>query len=189
MDGVPMNVTYRGIQCRGRPDDVVSEISQVVSQTHGLRKLVPRVCHEKSRGNRIVEFYLFVGHLDPDDHGDRAALDGFFAAIAHRSWHGAVLGEFPREQIRTMVGQDIRVEEFARRLRYKPLVLPDAGDPFAEEDDDIVRLDDLELTGRFDRLLWWMSAHGEGSFSTLDSARRALGIEMDTRRALRALRM
>jgi hypothetical protein len=102
---------------------------------------------------------------------------------------GGHLGDFKREDLKGFVGQDVRVEEFSRRLRYKPLVIPDAGDPFAEEEDEDLSLSELELTQRFDRLLVWMSAHAEGSFATLDSARRALGIEMDARRVLRTLRL
>lgn len=185
-----MTLSYRGIRCRGRPDIVVAEVSQIVHRTPGLRRLVPRVCHEKIRARGNVEFYLFVGHVSTENDDDETTVGDFFEKIAEQHWFGTALPEeFQREQIKTMAGQDVRVEEFARRLRYEPLVVPDAGDPFAEEEDEELSLGEVELTQRFDRLLVWMSAHAEGSFATLDSARRALGIEIDTRRVLRALRL
>jgi hypothetical protein len=185
-----MTLSFRGIRCRGKPDIVVAEVSQIVHRTPGLRRLVPRVCHEKIKARGNVEFYLFVGHVSTENDDDETTVGAFFDKIAEQHWFGTALPEeFQREQIKTMAGQDVRVEEFARRLRYKPLVIPDAGDPFAEEEDEDLSLSELELTQRFDRLLIWMSAHAEGSFATLDAARRALGIEIDTRRVLRALRL
>lgn len=185
-----MTLSYRGIRCRGKPDIVVSEVSQIVHRTPGLRRLVPRVCHEKMKARGNVEFYLFVGHVSTENDDDETTVGAFFDKIAKQHWFGTALSEeFQREQIKKMAGQDVRVEEFARRLRYESLVVPDAGDPFAEEEDEDLSLGEVELTQRFDRLLVWMSAHAEGSFATLDSARRALGIEIDTRRVLRALRL
>ena len=185
-----MTLSYRGIRCRGKPDVAVSEVSQVVHRTPGLRRLIPRVCHEKTSARGNVEFYLFVGHVTTGDDADETTVGDFFEEIGQRHWFGEALNEeFHREQIKRMAGQDVRVEEFSRCLSYKPLVLPDAGDPFAEEDEQGFSLDPVDLTARFDKLLLWMSSQAEGSFATLDSARDALGIQMDTRRVLRALRL
>jgi len=180
---------YRGFSCKGVPDQIIQGITKLVNEM-GVRHRVPRVCTERGIGGRNQEFYLFVAYEAYDDDSvDDEVLDLFRLISQVMPCRGGHVGDFTREDLKRMVGQDVRVEEFARRLQYKPLVIPDAGDPFADEDELELSMKAIELTQRFDRLLIWMSAHAEGSFATLDSARRALGIEMDTRRVLRALRL
>ncbi|MCZ2110580.1 MAG: hypothetical protein LC118_13610, partial [Dehalococcoidia bacterium] len=180
---------YRCFSCKGDREQVIARITKLVNELE-VRHRVPRVCTERSVGRGRNEFYLFVA-FEAEDDGSiedevRKLLELIQGVMPCRGGH---LGDFKREDLKGFVGQDVRVEEFARRLRYKPLVVPPAGDPFAEEGDEDLSLSELELTQRFDRLLIWMSAYAEGSFATLDSARRALGIEIDTRRVLRTMRL
>lgn len=180
---------YRCFSCKGDREQVIAGITKLVNELE-VRHRVPRVCTERSVGRGRNEFYLFVAFEAEDDGSIEDEVRELLGLIQRvMPCRGGHLGDFKREDLKGFVGQDVRVEEFARRLRYKPLVVPPAGDPFADEADDELSLDEVELTQRFDRLLLWMSAHAEGSFATLDSARRALGIGMDTRRVLRALRL
>ncbi len=179
---------YRTFYCpkQLKPDEAIRRVSKLVSDL-GVRRKIPRICVERGFSGQ-PQYYLFIA-FESDDDGLDPEIETFFLQARAVGCRDAGLEPLSRVDIATMVGQDVRVEEFARRLRYRPLVLPDAGDPFAEEEDEALSLSDLELTQRFDRLLIWMSAHAEGSFATLDSARRALGIEIDTRRALRTMRL
>jgi hypothetical protein len=178
---------YHGFYCFGQPDAAIKKVSALVSQLN-VRDLVPRVCTERGASHG-GQFYLFIAFESDDDGTVDSRVKQLFEFAAQIGCHDAGIPDQHRDDLKGFVGQDVRVEEFARRLRYKPLVIPDAGDPFAEEEDEELSLGEVELTQRFDRLLVWMSAHAEGSFATLDSARRALGIEMDARRVLRTLRL
>lgn len=180
---------YRCFSCKGDREQIIAGITKLVNELE-VRHRVPRVCTERSVSPGRNEFYLFVAFEVEDDGSIEDEVRELLGLIQRvMPCRGGHLGDFNREDLKGFVGQDVRVEEFARRLRYKPLVLPDAGDPFADEADDELSLDVVDLTQRFDRLLLWMSAHAEGSFASLDSARRALRIEMDTRRVMRALRL
>lgn len=179
---------YRTFYCpkQLKPDEAIRRVSKLVSDL-GVRRKIPRICVERGFSGQ-PQYYLFIA-FESDDDGLDPAIETFFLQARAVGCRDAGLEPLSRVDIATMVSQDVRVKEFARHLTYKPLVIPEAGDPFAEEEDEDLSLSELELTQRFDRLLIWMSAYAEGSFATLDSARRALGIQIDTRRVLRALRL
>ncbi len=179
---------YRTFYCpkQLKPDEAIRRVSKLVSDL-GVRRKIPRICVERGFSGQ-PQYYLFIA-FESDDDGLDPEIETFFLQARAVGCRDAGLEPLSRVDIATMVSQDVRVEEFARHLTYKPLVIPEAGDPFAEEGDEDLSLSELELTQRFDRLLIWMSAYAEGSFATLDSARRALGIEIDTRRVLRTMRL
>lgn len=180
---------YRGYRCRGDPEKVIELITKQVDN-FAVRHRVPRVCTERLARRGTQEFYLFVAFEQEENAPLEDSVAKFFDSIQTTPPRlGKSIGDFERQQLSKFVSQDLRFQEFSRRLRHKPWVPPDPGDPFDEEGDERLSLSELELTQGFDHLLLWMSAHADGSFATLDSARRALRIEMDTRRVLRTLRL
>ncbi|WP_322818952.1 hypothetical protein [Tepidiforma sp.] len=184
-----MTRVYRGYRCKGDREEVIQRITKWVNELT-VRDRVPRVCTERSVGRGPREFYLFVAFEQEENEPLEDRVAKFFDFIQTQPPRlGKPIGDFQRQEISKFVGQDLHFEEFSRRLRYNPLVVPDAGDPFDKEGDEGLSLDELELTQQCDRLLLWMSAHAEGAFATLDSARRALRIGMDTRSVLRTLRL
>lgn len=181
---------YRGYLCNGNREQIIAGVTVLVNQLE-VRRQVPRVCTERGVGFGHNQFYLFVAYESDDDGVAEPEVEQLLRLVAEvMPCHGGGIGDFGRDELAGFVGQDVRVEEFARRLRYRPIVVADAGDPLADDgDDENGPLDQLIETDRLGRLLLWMSAHGEGSYASLDSARRVLGISMETRRVLRVLRL
>lgn len=185
-----MSLWYRALRCRGNPQVIVDQISRRVQEL-GLRTHVPRVRHEKWWGKPNQEIHVFVAHsADANGTVDDPEVARLLDELKQYSWHRQSLGEVQRNDITRMSGHDIQVSEFARKLTYRPLAVPDLADPFDDDEaDDGESLDLVAETARYDHLLLWMSAWGEGSFATLDAARAALGIAAPARQVLRALRL
>ncbi len=111
-----------------------------------------------------------------------------------RSDDGSHFASFDLDTIKRMVGPDISVQDYARRLA-KPLLEPPVfADPFPPDDaaDEAAADELLARSQRYDRLLLWLSAAGCGSLTVAARACQALGLDRDgseTGRILRRLRL
>jgi hypothetical protein len=139
------------------------------------------------KGRKRGEFYLFLA-IESQSTGDVPVAVQY--VLPHFSSLGTPIQKpessffesFTLDQIRTMVGAEHTVHDYARLIPYIPRKIQVQSDPFAHQaqttpdtDDDVE--DMLLRSQRYDRLLFWLSAAGSGSWQTFQNACHALGLE------------
>jgi hypothetical protein len=181
---------YRGYRTVGKSSQLVHQIGTAV-RTLDLGRHIPVVRLEKrARG----QFYVFVAVESAGPGVIPPEVEGFLSL--------PILGNplpmpFRLEDIRSMVGGDMDVHDYARRLPYKAPERFLSRDPFdTNSDAEMLEVDDASVLAAsqvHERLLTWLSAVGQGSWGTFRSACRALGLERDgkeeAQRVLRKLRL
>lgn len=170
----------------GRPDAALIKITSAV-QNQDLASRIPLVKLERGASR---EFYVFL------------ALDGLEIAQVPPELKQLLRNSGIRiedhlltlDNINRMVAKlDIEIHGF-NSLEYKP-VRDDAGDPFEPPDaPDVLRTEDEspEMSKRFERLLWWISVRGEGTYQSFVQACITLGATQDmqdVRSILRRMRL
>lgn len=162
---------YKAFRSGGRADIRIQQIANAV-HNFGVGKYIPvALVEKKPRG----DFYIFVAVEGPAPGVVPSEVEAFFQSGA--------LGQplpyvFEREQIRGMVSGEVDVQDFARRIPYRP---PEAflwADPFDDVPDahTVHLLDPVAECKQFERLLSWLSAVGTGSWSLFQGACLGLGL-------------
>lgn len=150
---------YWAFRTNGSPEVTLQRISTYV-QEHNLRRLIPRVCHEKlsrKRGRR--EFYIFLA-TTPEVESHSRILE----LVGHPLGLGSPLTEpLTYEAIKKMTGAEYDLEkiDFARHIQYcAPEVIkvdhPFDLSPHAQPDE--------QKREAYNHLLYWLSAKGTGSW-------------------------
>src|SRR5579871_6773756 len=176
-----MSRWYEGFACYGKPQAIMSQISNLVYR-YNLGKYVPvaRV-EKKARGG---QFYLFLA-IDSPVIGEvpqevRSQLYNILPAL-----RTSLKKPFMFEEIRPFVGAEHDIRDYAGRIPYlwksDPLVSDD--DPF-DLDTPIQPLSDREngedflvRTQNYDHLLFWLSAVGSGSRDIFRRTCQAIGLD------------
>lgn len=187
---------YAGFRCVGNPKVVLDQISRKI-RNDNLGKFVPRVCFEKRPRH---QFYLFMaiesavpGKPPPELQG-LLALSWLCSPVhPHRCQYG--YHAFTREEIRGLVGAEVNVQDYARRIRYHRLATLPLEDPFGVFPDAHEHGDEQGMVKRtelYNCLLHCLSAVGSGSLASFQTACHTLDLSqdnVDTRRILRRLRL
>lgn len=177
-----------------RPETVVQRVTQLV-QTHDLGRVLPLIRFERQpRG----QYYVFLG-IESATPGE---LPPELQALREHSLirelmprpDGTGIQSFSLDEIQKMVSGEISVQDYARRLPRYVLEPPLFAEPFPPgEIADEAAVDALlARSQRYDRLLVWLSAKGDGPLRAALRACQALGLDRDgseTGRILRRLRL
>jgi hypothetical protein len=146
---------------------LIQDVSwQVENGNLGAHVPVLRV-EKKARG----EFYVFLGIESPK------AGEIPLQAMPVVDYLGRPNdGAFTPQDIRGMTTGDVDFIEYSRRLRYQPARPIWDDDPFDPMDDDTeVEEDAVQRSQRYDKLLFWISAVGSGTWPQFRAACEALG--------------
>jgi hypothetical protein len=170
---------YLGYRGRGRADQVVEGISRFLNQ----RRLTDTVCGMRMERRARGEFYFFLtletDHFGvfPDEVGE--ALD----ACPLLSFRAG--GPYELREIQNMVSGELKIKALGQCLTYRRMRQEVAEDPFHPGTVTTER----GLGEQAERLLWYLSAVGSGSWSTFRAACAALGVGDAARQLARNLRL
>ncbi|CAM9963061.1 unnamed protein product, partial [Phaeothamnion confervicola] len=158
---------YRAYSCLGNSASVVAQIATAIERLNLSRFVRSLRVEKRAKGN----FYLFLefdskvrGQLPPDVEGSLKAVPCLKQPQP---------GFFEFEQISKMVGADLEVHEYARRLNFWKIADPPADDPFDAPGEELACYDSAQI----DQLLLWLSAHGNVSWPRFNTAFRELVTE------------
>ena len=180
-----MERRYLGIQAHGNPRDILNKVVAGV-RSFDLHSTVPLVKFEK---NPKRQFYLFFA-VDGAD-GDDIPTDviSFQRAIG---LSGQEYWPLAPEEIKSMTQNGVDLHSFIQIPRL-PLPEYDPGDPLDHSDAPWPPAEGRpELSPQFERLLYWASALGGGTFQAFIQACQALqvaGGPTDARSVFRRLRL
>ena len=167
----------------GSPHVVLQNIIAAVEKS-GLASLVPLVKIER-RARK--EFYVFLAVDDENSRRIPGELGQTF------QFYGIKFDEdnpLTPAEIKSMAQrQQVEIHGF-NALQYRRREFLDPGDPFDQSDAWEPQEVSLESCDRFELLLHWLSAYGEGSWTAFKLACDALGVtnlRQDARSALRRL--
>ena len=155
---------YRGF---GKPDTLIENLSNYLRQ-HRLTDTVYALRLEKRP--RKGEFYFFLTF--ETEYPEQLPQD-VQDCLADCSMLRSALGPCSEEQVTGFVGHEVKVKALGQCLTYRALRLEVSGDPFSYE---AAPSQDTPLGEASEKLLWFLSAVGQGSWSTLQSACGALGV-------------
>jgi hypothetical protein len=159
-----------------RPDTVAEQVTALV-RNNDLGQVLPLVRFERGAKG---QFYVFLavesetpGELPPQlsELREHPILQRLLPGDG-----GARFASFDLDKIKTMVGGEISVQDYARRLSRPLLEPPVFADPFPPDDgaNDAAADALLAQNQRYDRLLVWLSAAGSGSLTVALRACQAL---------------
>ncbi|MDL5053456.1 hypothetical protein QQ056_07860 [Oscillatoria laete-virens NRMC-F 0139] len=182
---------YKGYKYKGNPKELIKQISKKI-QEHNLSQYIPILRLEKGAKSRKV-FYFFLA-IESEEKGkiplqvrDSKLLDCPLLKIP------AVPGDpyFTYQEIKPMVGVAHDVYDYTNPIPYKKIQKSNNDNPF----DWIVSLhidkespNVGELSQRYEKLLYWLSALGSGTWESFKKACDALGLE-EPKRILRRFRL
>jgi hypothetical protein len=188
---VKMPRWYKGFQCAGvRPQVLVDQLAVQV-QRNDLGHLIPVVRAEKRAGRG--GYYLFLA-IESSAIG-QVPEEVVRSSLLHFHLLGHALDQpFTFDEIRQMVGAEHSVHDYVRLIPYARPPLQLTSDPFeetgVEELEKVVVSDDVAVqTQRYDRLLGWLSATGQGSWQVFQKTWQILGGRDSPQHVLRRLRL
>ena len=161
---------YRAYRCFGRAAVVVEEVARFVQWRRLADTVVSLRVERQVNGG---EFYLFLA-LETDQWGELPP-DVEETLEDCRSLTQAFGDALTLEDIQGMASGDLQVRALGQCLTYRALVQEAFEDPF-EEEARVLALDAAIPNGAGEKLLWFLSATGAGSWSSLRAAAAALGI-------------
>ncbi|NJL03540.1 MAG: hypothetical protein HC911_01215 [Chloroflexaceae bacterium] len=176
---------YLGFRCQAKNRQSKANRFAEQVQQHDLGTHIPVMRVEK--GQKQGEFYLFLA-IESQSTGDvpvavQHVLPLFSSLGKPIQKPGSSLFEpFTLDQIRAMVGTEHTVHDYTRLIPYIPHKIPVQSDPFAHQDQAVhpteADMEDLlRRSQHYDRLLFWLSAAGSGSWQTFQNVCCALGLE------------
>jgi hypothetical protein len=178
-----MERRYIGVQTVGQPRRTLETISRVV-RNHNLASTIPVIKVEKrARG----QFYVFIAveGLQTTD-----IPQSVITVFREAGLRGRLTPPLELSQISFMVsGSEIETEGVGS-LAYKSRWIDELEDPFDlfTEDATDVKEEDMEIGNRYEKLLYWLSASGEGTWGTFHHACETLELINDQTSARSILR-
>lgn len=170
------------------PDAILHKLTTLVT-TNGLRDRIPSYCLEKfvhKKGQH--EFFLFLSIVtDDQDYIPQEIKEALSYANIN-----TLVAEYPLkyDEIRPMARPETEIEvgSYARRIHYHPPQISRPDNPF---DFSMTSEPDSVWSGAYNRLLYWMSAVGKGTWQLFREACGSLGLSnfAETRHIFRRLRL
>ena len=176
---------YKGFSYKGNPKELVRQISEQV-QRNNLGKFIPLLRVEKGAKPR-KQFYFFLaieGEVTSEVQSTLLNLSFFQYPIKGSS-------ALTYEEIEPMVGVAHDIYDYTHPIPYQPVQEIGYDNPF-----DFINLPsinhsspDIEVfPGRYDRLLYWVSAVGCGTWESFKKACEVLELK-EPKRVLRRLKL
>ena len=177
-----MERRYIAVRTVGDPEKILNKIRNAVTRMH-MTKTIPVVKLEaKPRG----EFYVFLAVESEAEY----RLPKEISTVLSASGLGASLpGTLSVDEIKSMTARmEIKIEGF-NSLKYKPVWTGDTIDPSDLSDmENIIMPADSEIQQAYDHLLYWISAIGEGTWSSFMQTCEALGLATNITQAKNVMR-
>lgn len=176
-----MKRKYFYAQMVGRTGDALENIRRIVVRAD-LASQISLVKLERNAGR---QFYVFLGVDSGQDDGIPGGLGQAFKSIGINFIESTPL---QLEEIKSMVQrQDIEIHGF-NTLPYRQRRLEEHGDPFDQSDVWQSQEASPEECARYEQLLHWVSARGEGTWESFAGACEVLGVAEDRQGARSAFR-
>lgn len=177
---------YRTYQAFGRPQRYIERISHYVANQN-LGDEIPRLCFERGvRRKRSGEFYLFIAVESSEASSE--VLQHLDSII-----NGHHVADLHFEEIEKWASSEIEVNNYARRIPYRRLVQQKFVDPFDMYMTREVEAEpSQEIREALNRLLYWLSAVGSGTWGSFQKTFGILGLDksgFDARQVARRLRL
>jgi hypothetical protein len=181
---------YTGFKYRGNSQEMIEQISVQV-QKHNLSKSIPLLRVEKNPNHR-KGFYFFLA-IESNELGEiplevktnllELPLSFFkIPAVPNRNI-------FTYQQIKSMVGVAHDVHSYTTNIPYKPQVKIIVDNPFELTPlPSVDYIDGVQNSEQSNRLLYWLSTLGSGTWETFRKSCQTLQIE-EPKRILRRLRL
>ncbi len=165
----------------GRPQDILQRIIAIVVNSNTASQIPLVKLERKAQG----EFYVFLGVDSDESSRIPGGLGQTFRQVGIHFEEGYALQP---AQITSMVQrQNIKIHGF-NSLQYRRQTYEDPGDPFDQSDIWQPQEASPKVCARFEHLLHWLSARGEGTWDALKQAGETLGVFNDRQGARSALR-
>lgn len=170
-----MELSFYGFRCAGKPTATLERIRKAV-RDHAAGQLVPLVRFEK-RPRR--EYYVFLGVSEIPRKQEAQTM---VKKLAAQAAIGSPLGPFSAKDISSFVsgGFDTDNTHPFADLYQQRILQPQPAPPdlwlLEEGLSEALSESDPELTESLNRLLFWLSAAGEGSWNTFVRACAELGL-------------
>ena len=175
---------YLGVETGGRIDHVIERIRSTV-RSLGQTHLIPVIKFERKPRGRFLVFLALEGVA-----GDRLP-ETVIQLLKAAGLTGKRYWPLLLVEIKSMVsGTEIETVGFGA-LAYKPLWGFDAGDPYDLYDEDSAQVEleiSKDLDEKYNRLLYWISGTGQGSWGAFVAACQALDVASDALRARHVFR-
>ena len=179
---------YQGFSYRGNPQELIKQISEQV-QRHNLGNFVPLLRVEKGVKSR-KQFYFFLaleslqkGDIPTEVQSTLLKLPFFKSTIPGNP-------SFSYEEIKSMVGVAHDVYDYTNNIPYQPVQELTCDNPFDFIESVAINNSfiDIDISRRYEQLLYWLSALGGGTWESFKKACATLRIE-EPKRILRRLRL
>ncbi|WP_257235882.1 hypothetical protein [Nostoc sp. 'Peltigera malacea cyanobiont' DB3992] len=179
---------YKGFSYRGNPQELIEQISKQV-QRHNLGNLVPLLRVEKGVKSR-KPFYFFLaleslqkGEIPTEVQSTLLQLSFFASAIKGSP-------SLSYEQIKSMVGVAHDVYEYTNNIPYQPVQELTCDNPFDLIESVSINNSfiDIDISRRYEQLLYWLSALGSGTWESFKKGCEVLQLQ-EPKRILRRLKL
>ncbi len=178
---------YVAVNAVGNPMEIFERIRRVI-QLQKQTQMIPVVKFERKlqRGSR-GEFYVL---LAVENKEGMTLPDEVATVLEYAGLRGQPLWPIEPASVKPMTGGAELETHSLNALKYEPLWSNDIGDPFDLSDAPFHEedVDDSSLGGRYNRLLYWLSANAEGTWQTFARVCDVLQLTNDTKGARSILR-
>ncbi|WP_407538661.1 hypothetical protein Q0M94_10795 [Deinococcus radiomollis] len=166
----PAGRWYQAYSTFGRAPQVIEEVARFIRN----EKLVDTVVSLRVERAAGQQFFLFLT-LETEHWGTLSEeVQDTLSECKHL--RSPIPEAFTLEQIASMVSGDLQLKSLGQSLEYRRVIRETYEDPFDTE--ARVLLMDAELPdGAGEKLLWFLSASGSGSWPTFRNACSALGMD------------
>jgi hypothetical protein len=186
---------YLPINChsRGRVDNYTKKIIEQISgyiHRQQLYNMVPVIFIEEKPQR---DFFLFIA-IESEQ---KPKIPDILSPLIKHVGNPLPGVSVDYDEIKPMVSnRPVTPHDYARRLKYREALVSPKDDPFdfleeAPSPQD-VSSDEQVMPKNYDKLLYWLSAAGTGTWQTFKNACKVLGLDasgLEARRILRRLRL
>ncbi len=182
---------YVAFNTVGSPHDILSRLVQAVRQ-HQLGDFVVRFCYEKMTKKNRGQFYFFVGVVSEQKGFVPESIHSEFYIMLNRLGLRDLGMHLYFEEIKTgnWISNELEIHNLRQIKMLKPAKLPPT-DPFNFESKPSTEKPDISLNESYNKLLYWLSAYGRGTWQQFKTACKELGLDPEgeySRRIMRRLR-
>lgn len=176
-----MEPWFQIILSGGNFEQKLQQIATFVTNQRLAPELTAIYVEKKPRG----QFYIFLAVASEGPTNKSSNLNTLIGLLGHE--YGAI---YEYDEIKRMVGGKIETKNFARRLSYRYRFEISSSDPFdlASGKRSSVSPAENDQTENFNKLLYWLSATGKGTWTSFQATCKALNLA-EPGRILRRLRL
>lgn len=180
---------YKGFSYKGNPKELVKQISEQV-QRNNLGKFIPLLRVEKGAKPR-KQFYFFLAVEGRQKGEVPTEVQSTLLNLSFFQYPIKGSPAFTYEQIKPMVGVAHDIYDYTNPIPYQPVQEIDYDNPF-----NFINLSSINhlspdvevLSGRYEQLLYWLSALGCGTWESFKKACEVLQLK-EPKRILRRLKL